>query len=124
MGSAARERDAGDDPATAGALTLAASTVLLLLVALIAAAGFVVIAQRRLRQLGMLAAVGATERRLRLVLLADGAVIGVVAALVGTALGLAGWIVAAPGSRASPVAGSMPHRCRGGWSWRAWRSRW
>ena len=82
MGSA-RERDAGDDPATAGALTLAMSTVLLLLVALIAAAGFVVIAQRRLRQLGMLAAVGATERRLRLVLLADGAVVGVVAARVG-----------------------------------------
>jgi putative ABC transport system permease protein len=95
-GYGSEERNNEDDPATAGVLTLAMSTVVLMLVALIAAAGFVVIAQRRLRQLGMLAAVGATERRLRLVLLADGAVVGVVAALIGTALGLAAWIVAAP----------------------------
>jgi putative ABC transport system permease protein len=95
-GYSRQERGGEDDPATAGVLTLAMSTVVLMLVALIAAAGFVVIAQRRLRQLGMLAAVGATERRLRLVLLADGAVVGVVAALIGTALGLAAWIVAAP----------------------------
>ena len=53
-------------------------------------------AQRRLRQLGMLAAVGATERHLRLVLLADGAVVGVLAALAGTGIGLTAWIVAAP----------------------------
>jgi len=85
-----------DNPAMAGVLTLAMSTVVLLLVSLIAAAGFVVIAQRRLRQLGMLAAIGATERHLRLVLLADGAVVGIVAALAGTGLGLTAWIVAAP----------------------------
>jgi putative ABC transport system permease protein len=95
-GYGSTERGGEDDPATAGVLTLAASTVVLLLVSLIAAAGFVVIAQRRLRQLGMLAAVGATERRLRLVLLADGAVVGVVAALLGTTLGLACWLIAAP----------------------------
>ena len=47
--------------ATAAAGVLALATVVLLLVALIAAAGFVVVAQRRLRQLGMLAAVGATS---------------------------------------------------------------
>jgi putative ABC transport system permease protein len=95
-GYGSQERNSDDDPATAGVLTLAVSTVVLMLVALIAAAGFVVVAQRRLRQLGMLAAVGATERRLRLVLLADGAVVGVVAALIGTALGLAAWFIAAP----------------------------
>jgi putative ABC transport system permease protein len=95
-GFASRYREDEEDPATAGALSLAMSTLLLLLVSVIAAAGFVVIAQRRLRELGMLAAVGATARRLRLVLLADGAIVGFVAALLGTALGLAGWIVAAP----------------------------
>ena len=58
--------------ATAAAGALALATVVLLLVALIAAAGFVAVAQRRLRQLGMLAAVGATNKHLRLVLLATG----------------------------------------------------
>ena len=75
---------------------LGLATVVLLLVALIAAAGFVVVAQRRLRQLGMLAAIGATERHLRLVMLANGAIVGVLAAVAGTALALAGWIAVAP----------------------------
>jgi putative ABC transport system permease protein len=66
---------------------LGLATVVLLLVALIAAAGFVVVAQRRLRQLGMLAAIGATQRHLRLVLLANGATVGAIAAVAGTAWG-------------------------------------
>jgi putative ABC transport system permease protein len=82
--------------ATAAAGVLGLATVVLLLVALIAAAGFVVVAQRRLRQLGMLAAIGATQRHLRLVLLANGATVGAMAAVAGTALALAGWIAAAP----------------------------
>ena len=53
------------------------ATVFLLLASLVAAAGFAVVAQRRLRQLGMLAAVGATQKHLRLVLLTNGAVVGV-----------------------------------------------
>jgi putative ABC transport system permease protein len=85
-----------DSQAGAAALTLVMATIVLLLVSLIAAAGFVVVAQRRLRQLGMLAAIGANEAHLRLVMLANGVVVGVVAAVVGTSLGLAGWIVAAP----------------------------
>ncbi|MGW3603805.1 FtsX-like permease family protein [Micromonospora sp. NPDC005161] len=79
-------------------LTLAAlalATVGLLLVSLVAAAGFVVLAQRRLRQLGMLAAMGATRRHLRLVLLVNGAAVGVVAAVCGTAVGVAAWLVTA-----------------------------
>jgi putative ABC transport system permease protein len=76
-------------------LTLGMSTVVLLLVSLIAAAGFVVVAQRRLRQLGMLAAIGASEKHVRLVMVATGAVVGAVAAVVGTALGLGSWIVLA-----------------------------
>ena len=82
--------------ATAAAGVLGLATVVLLLVALIAAAGFVVVAQRRLRQLGMLAAIGATQRHLRLVLLANGATVGAAAAAAGTALALAGWVAVAP----------------------------
>ena len=44
------------------------ATVFILLASLIAAAGFAVVAQRRLRHLGMLAAIGATQKHLRLVL--------------------------------------------------------
>ncbi|MEO6569193.1 MAG: FtsX-like permease family protein, partial [Opitutaceae bacterium] len=67
------------------------SSVALFLVALVAAASFVVVAQRRQRQLGMISALGATERHLRLVMVAGGAVIGVVAAVLGAALGVVGW---------------------------------
>jgi putative ABC transport system permease protein len=72
------------------------ATVFLLLAALVAAAGFAVIAQRRLRQLGMLAAIGATEKHLRLVLLWNGAVVGAIGALIGTVAGLALWLAIAP----------------------------
>jgi putative ABC transport system permease protein len=84
------------DRATAAAGVLGLTTVVLLLVALVAAAGFVVVAQRRLRQLGMLAAIGATQRHLRLVLLANGTTVGALAAVAGTALAVAGWITVAP----------------------------
>ena len=72
------------------------ATVALVLVALLAAAGFVVVAQRRLRQLGMLAAIGATERHLRLTMVANGAAVGAVAALAGAGLALLGWIAVEP----------------------------
>lgn len=90
---ASRSANAG---AVAAVAVLGLAEVALLLVALVAAAGFVVVAQRRLCQLGMLGAVGATEKHLRLVVVANGAVIGVVAALGGAALGLAGWVGFAP----------------------------
>ncbi|HZB35749.1 MAG TPA: FtsX-like permease family protein [Gaiellaceae bacterium] len=72
------------------------ATVFMLLASLVAAAGFAVIAQRRLRQLGMLAAIGATEKHLRLVLLTNGAVVGAIGALIGTVAGLALWVAVAP----------------------------
>src|SRR5215207_8291758 len=68
----------------------------LVMLSVVAAAGFAVVAQRRLRQLGMLAATGATEKHLRLVLLANGAIVGAIAALVGVTVGLAAWVVFAP----------------------------
>jgi putative ABC transport system permease protein len=68
----------------------------LALIGLVSVASFSVMAQRRLRALGMFAAVGATERNLRLVMITDGLVVGVVAALAGAAVGLAGWFAYAP----------------------------
>ena len=72
------------------------ATVFLLLASLIAAAGFAVVAQRRLRQLGMLAAIGATQKHLRLVLVTNGAIVGAIAAVCGTIVGLALWLAVAP----------------------------
>jgi putative ABC transport system permease protein len=90
---------ASTQAAVAGGV-LGAVTVLLLLISLVAAAGFAVIAARRQRQLGMLGAIGATRKQLRLVMVAGGAVLGVIAAITGTVVGLAAWIVAAPGLEA------------------------
>ena len=61
----------------AAIVVLVVTTLALFLVALIAAASFTVIAQRRLPQLGMMSAVGATEKHLRLTMLASGAATGV-----------------------------------------------
>ncbi len=72
------------------------ATVFVLLASLVAAASFAVVAQRRLRQLGMLAAVGATHKHVRLVLVAHGALVGAIAALLGTLAGLALWVAVAP----------------------------
>ncbi len=80
----------------AAVIVLVMSTVVLLLAALVATASFVVMAQRRARQLGMLAAIGATEKQLRSVTVINGAVIGAAAALIGCAAGLTGWVAAAP----------------------------
>ena len=91
-GSEVRESNRGAD-----ALAMfSVATVFLLLATLVAAAGFAVIAQRRLRQLGALAAIGATEKHLRLVLLTNGAVVGAIGALVGAILGLAIWLALVP----------------------------
>ena len=92
FGVEVRRTDVSEAAATA---MLAASTVVFLLVALVASAGFAVVAQRRMRQLGMLAALGATDRHLKLVLLVHGAIIGVIASLAGAVLGLAGWLTLA-----------------------------
>jgi putative ABC transport system permease protein len=70
--------------------------VSMLLVCLIATAGFAVVAHRRLRQLGLLAAVGATPRHLRLVLLVDGAAVGGAASVVGAAVGVLVWFAVTP----------------------------
>lgn len=75
---------------------VAMTEVALVLVSLIAATGFVVIAQRRQRQLGMLAAIGATEKHLRLVTLTNGALVGICGSCTGAGLGLVTWFATAP----------------------------
>ena len=92
-GSAARGRN-GQQAGTLAMFSVA--TVFLLLASLVATAGFAVIAQRRLRQLGMLAATGATPKHLRLVLLTNGAVAGTIGAVIGTVVGLALWFAVLP----------------------------
>jgi putative ABC transport system permease protein len=93
------------DQAAAAAVVLAVATLGLLFVGLLAVAGFAVLAHRRQRALGMLASLGATDRHLRLMLLANGAAVGATAAISGTIIGLAGWFAVAPA-----VASASNHR--------------
>ena len=77
-------------------IVLALATVGMLLIALVSIGGFTVLAQRRLRSLGMLECVGATDRNVRLVLRANGVIVGVVGALAGFAVGLVAWLAYRP----------------------------
>jgi putative ABC transport system permease protein len=83
----------GIPPAT---IVLVVAVLGLVFIGLVSVAGFTVMAQRRLRALGMLAALGATERNVRLVMVANGAVIGVVAAVLGAIAGFAAWFAYVP----------------------------
>jgi putative ABC transport system permease protein len=80
-------------PAT---IILLVEVVGLVFIGLVSVAGFSVMAQRRLRALGMLSAIGATERNLRLVMIANGLAVGVTGALAGAVLGLAAWFAYVP----------------------------
>ncbi len=77
-------------------IVLALATVGMLLIALVSIGGFTVLAQRRMRSLGMLESMGATDRNVRLVLEANGVIVGVVGAVVGFALGLVLWLAYRP----------------------------
>jgi putative ABC transport system permease protein len=81
------------NPAT---ISLAAATLGMLLIALVSVGGFTVLAQRRLRSIGMLGAQGATSSSLGLVVRANGAATGVVGAAAGFALGLVAWLAYRP----------------------------
>jgi putative ABC transport system permease protein len=86
---------AASTQAAVAAGALGAVAVLMALVSLVAAAAFAVIAARRQRQLGMLAAIGATQRQLRMVMVAGGALVGAIGAVTGAVIGLAAWFAAA-----------------------------
>jgi putative ABC transport system permease protein len=87
---------ASNNPLNPETLSLAGVTLGMLLIALVAIGGFTVLAQRRLRSLGMLAAVGATSKHVRLVVLANGVVVGIAGAVLGTVLGIAAWLAYRP----------------------------
>jgi putative ABC transport system permease protein len=72
------------------------TTIGLTFIGLLAVAGFTVMAHRRLRALGMIGAIGATDRQVRRVMLANGAAVGIVGACVGTMLGLVVWFALRP----------------------------
>jgi putative ABC transport system permease protein len=77
-------------------ISVAAAVLGMLLIALVGIGGFTVLAQRRLRAIGMLAAQGATERNIRLVIRANGAATGLVGAVAGLALGFLVWLAYRP----------------------------
>ena len=84
------------NPINPDTIVLALATVGMLLIALVSVGGFTVLAQRRLRSLGMLESMGATDRNVRLVLRSNGVIVGGVGALVGCALGLVAWLAYRP----------------------------
>src|SRR5262249_33645580 len=83
-------------------------------VGLLAVAGFTVMGQRRLRALGMLGAMGASHRHIRLVLMANGALIGAVGSAAGVVVGILGWVALGP--RFEPMLGHRVDRFNLPWT--------
>lgn len=80
----------GPHARTAAALAVnVVSAVAMLEIALLVGAGFAVIAQRRSRQFGLLAAAGATPRHVRTAAALAGVVIGLAGAVIGALVGVA-----------------------------------
>jgi putative ABC transport system permease protein len=77
-------------------ISLAVVTIGMLLIALVAIGGFTVLAQRRLRSLGMLASLGATERHIRAVVQVNGLLVGIAGAVVGSVAGFLVWLAYRP----------------------------
>jgi putative ABC transport system permease protein len=80
-------------------LTLA--TIGMLLIALVSVGGFTVLAQRRLRAIGMVESMGASDKNVRLVMRANGIFVGVVGALAGLVLGFLAWLAYRPHAESS-----------------------
>ena len=87
---------AQSNPLNPETISLAALVLGMLLIALVSIGGFTVLAQRRLRSIGMLESTGATDRHVRLVISANGTVVGVVGAILGFVLGLVVWLAYRP----------------------------
>jgi putative ABC transport system permease protein len=87
---------ANSNPINPDTITLALATLGMLLIGLVAVGGFTVLAQRRLRALGMLGALGATDRNVRLVVQANGVVVGVAGTVLGAILGFLAWLAYRP----------------------------
>jgi putative ABC transport system permease protein len=84
------------NPINPATISLAALVLGMLLIALVSIGGFTVLAQRRMRSIGMLESTGATDRHVRLVVSANGTVVGIVGAILGFVLGLVLWLAYRP----------------------------
>jgi putative ABC transport system permease protein len=82
-------------------ISVAADVLGMLLIGLVGIGGFTVLAQRRLKAIGMLAAQGATERHIRLVMWVNGAATGAVGAVAGFAAGFGAWLAYRPRAQSS-----------------------
>jgi putative ABC transport system permease protein len=89
-----------NNPINPDTIVLALTTVGMLLIALVSVGGFTVLAQRRLRAIGMLESMGATDRNVRLVLRANGVIVGAVGFLASHWAWWRGWPTARTTSRA------------------------
>lgn len=87
---------AKSNPLNPETISLAALVLGMLLIALVSVGGFTVLAQRRLRSIGMLASTGATDRHIRQMVMANGAVVGLAGAVAGFVLGLVAWLAYRP----------------------------
>jgi putative ABC transport system permease protein len=87
---------AASNPLNPETISLAALVLGMLLIALVSIGGFTVLAQRRMRSIGMLESIGATDRHVRLVVSANGTVVGIVGAILGFVVGFAGWLAYRP----------------------------
>jgi putative ABC transport system permease protein len=87
---------AQSNPLNPETISLAALVLGMLLIALVSVGGFTVLAQRRLRAIGMLESIGATDKHVRLVVSANGTVVGLVGAVTGFVLGLVVWLAYRP----------------------------
>ena len=87
---------ARSNPLNPETISLAALVLGMLLIALVSVGGFTVLAQRRLRSIGMLESTGATDRHVRLVISANGTLVGVAGAVLGFVLGLVVWLAYRP----------------------------
>ncbi len=92
-GAAVLAPSSGIDPAL---IVLIVAVFGLVFIGLVGVASFTVLAQRRLRSLGLLSSLGATDKNVRLVMVANGAVVGVAAAVLGALVGLVAWVAYAP----------------------------
>jgi putative ABC transport system permease protein len=84
------------NPINPETISLVALILGMLLIALVSIGGFTVLAQRRMRSIGMLEATGATDRHVRLVVSANGTAVGLVGAVLGFILGLVLWVAYRP----------------------------
>ena len=87
---------AESNPFNPETISLAVLVLGMLLIALVSVGGFTVLAQRRLRSIGMLESTGATDRHVRLVVSANGTVVGVIGAILGFLAGLVVWSIYRP----------------------------